>query len=98
MFVCTCNVKSYEYKGWTKHAFIYESNFKPLHQSKCCGALIDNRADALIFVLEDKEKETKEILRYALIELFGGLCYVEYVYKITPCYFIVIIYISLLKK
>ena len=36
--------------------FFY-SNFKPLHQSKCCGALIDNRSDAPICVLEDKEGE-----------------------------------------
>ena len=34
-----------------KHAFVYDSHFKPLHQSKCCWALIDNRADAHIFVL-----------------------------------------------
>ena len=47
--------------------------------------LIDNRADAPICVLEDKDRATKKKLRHALKEFFGGLCHVEYVYRITPC-------------
>ena len=41
----------------TKHMFVYDNHFKPLHQSKRCRALIDNRADAPIRILEDKERE-----------------------------------------
>ena len=54
VFICTCNVQSVEYDCWTKHAFVYDSHFKPLHKTKCCGVLIDNRADAPICVLEGK--------------------------------------------
>ena len=79
-FICTCNVKSNEYDFWTKHEFVYDSRFKPLHQTKCCGVLIDNRSNAPICVLKDKDIETKKILRYTLKEFFGGLCHVEYVY------------------
>ena len=32
VYICTCNVKSDEYKCLTKHAFFYDSHFKPLHQ------------------------------------------------------------------
>ena len=85
VFICTCNVQSDEYNYWTKHAFAYDSHFKPFHQLKCCGVLIDNRADAPICFLEDKDRVTKKNLIHALIELFGGLCHAEYVYKITPC-------------
>ena len=85
VYICICNVKSDEYECSTKYAFVYDSNFKPLHQSKCYGALIDNRSDAPIFVLEDKYREKNINLRYALREFFGGLCHLEYVYKITPC-------------
>ena len=67
-------VKSDEYNCWTKHDFIYDSHFKPLHQTKCCGVLIDNRADAPICVLEDKDRGKK--MRHALKEFFGGLCHV----------------------
>ena len=56
VYICIGNVKSDEYYCWTKHAFVYDSNFKPLHQSKGCGALIDNRSDAPICVLEDKDR------------------------------------------
>ena len=49
VFICTCNVKYDEYKCWTKHAFVYDSYFKLLHQSICFGAIIDNRADAFFF-------------------------------------------------
>ena len=68
-----------------KHAFFYESYFKPLHRLKCCGSLIDNRVDAPICVLEDKDIDTKKKFIHALMEFFGGLCHVEYVYRITPC-------------
>ena len=37
--------------------FDYDSHFKHLHQSKCCEALMDNRADTPICVLEDKDRE-----------------------------------------
>ena len=46
VYICTCNVQSVEYNCWTRHAFFYVSNCKPLHQTKCCGVFIDNRADA----------------------------------------------------
>ena len=73
VFICTCNVKSDEYNCWTKHTFVYDSHFKPLHQSKCGGVLIDNRAYEPICVLEDKYILKKKNLRHALIEVFGGL-------------------------
>ena len=79
VFICTCNVKSDEYKCWKKYAFVYDSHFKPLHESKFCGSLVDNRADAPIFVLEYKDNETKKLFRFSLIEFFAGLCHVGYV-------------------
>ena len=56
VFICTWNVKYDEYNCSTKHSFVYDSHFKPLHQTKFCGVLIDNKADAPIFVLEDKDR------------------------------------------
>ena len=85
VYIFTCSVRSDEYKYKTKHAFVFDNNFKPLHQSICCGSLIDNRADAHICVIDDKERETNINLRYALKDLFGGHCTAEYVYKIIPC-------------
>ena len=85
VFICTCNVKSYEYDCWTNHTFVYDIHFKPFHQTKCCGVLIYNSSYAPICVLEDKDRETKKNLRRALKEFFGGLCHVEYVYRITLC-------------
>ena len=85
VFICTCNVKSDEYNFWTKHAFVYDSHCKPLHQTKCCGVLIDNRADAPICVFEDKDRESKKHVDHSLKEFFGGKCHVENLYKITTC-------------
>ena len=56
-FIYTCNVQSVEYYCWKKHAFVNDSHFKPLHHTTCYWILIDNRADAPISVLEDKDKE-----------------------------------------
>ena len=53
-YIYKCAVKYDEYKCWTKHAFIFDRHFKPLHQSKWCGALVDNISDAPIRVLEGK--------------------------------------------
>ena len=83
-FICICNFKSDEYDCWKKNSFVYDSHFKPLHQTKCCGVLIYNIDDAPICVLEYKDIETKKNLRHALKEFFCGMCHVEYVYKITP--------------
>ena len=46
VYICICNVKSDKYKCWTKHAFVYDSHSKPLHQQKICGGLIANKANA----------------------------------------------------
>ena len=62
----------YEYTCNTKHAFVYDSHFKTLYQSKCYEAIIDNRADAPICVLEDNKIDTKLILRHALKYFFVG--------------------------
>ena len=56
VYIYTCNVQSVEYNCCTKHAFVYDSHLKPLHQTKCFGFLIDNRSDAPICVLEDKDR------------------------------------------
>ena len=85
VYICTCNVKNVKYDLWTKHAFVYDSHYKPLHKTEFCGVLIDNRADAPIFVLEDKDRESNKQLDHALKEFFGGKFHVENVYKITPC-------------
>ena len=63
VYICKCSVRPDEYKCKTKHAFVFDSHFKTLHQSKCCGFLIDNRDDAPICVLKDKEIETNLNLR-----------------------------------
>ena len=54
VYICKCSVKYDEYKCMTKHASIFDIHLKTLHQSKCCGAQIDNKADAPICVFEDK--------------------------------------------
>ena len=85
VYLCFCNVHNVKYGLWKRHAFVYDSHYKPLHWTDCCGVLIDNRADAPICVLEDKDIAKKKNLHHALKEFFGGKCHVEHVYKITPC-------------
>ena len=53
-------------KSVGKTCIFYDIHFKPLHQSKRCGAIIDNRDYAHICVLEDREINTKLNLRHAL--------------------------------
>ena len=66
VYICVCNVHNIEYDLWTKHAFIYNSHYKLLHKTECCGVLIDNRADAPISVLEDNDRASKRYLDSAL--------------------------------
>ena len=81
VYICTCNVQYVEYNCWTRHAFVYDIRCKPLHQTKCCGVLIDNRADAPICVLEDKDRESKKQLDHALKEFFGGKCHLSFFFS-----------------
>ena len=55
VYICSCSVSSEEYMCNTKHAFVYDSYLKPLHNPNCCGALIDNRTETPIFVLDDND-------------------------------------------
>ena len=57
----------------TNHAFVYDSNLKPLHQPKYYGDLIDNTAYATICVLDKNEGETKLNLKHGLNSFYGGL-------------------------
>ena len=43
----------------TKHDIVYDIDFKTLHLPKFCGHLIDNTADAPIYVLGDNDIETQ---------------------------------------
>ena len=84
-YICVCNAQNVKYNLWTNHAFVYDSHYKPLHKTECYWVLIDNRADATICVLEDKDRASKRDLDLALRQFFEGRCHVEHVYKITPC-------------
>ena len=68
-----------------KHAFVYDSHFKPYHQQIFFWDIIDNRTDAPIFVLNDNDKGNELNLKNALKIFFCLLCTVEYIHKITPC-------------
>ena len=70
---------------WTKHAFVYDSHYKHMNKADCCGVLIDNRADAPICVLENKDRDTMKRMKCVLRQFFEGICHVEHVYKTTPC-------------
>ena len=66
VYKCTCLVIRDEYMCNTRHAFVYDSHVKPLHQWKCCGDLIDNRSDEHFCVLEKKGIQKMLKLRHAL--------------------------------
>ena len=85
VYICVCNVHNVKYDLWTKHVFVYDSHYKPLHKTECCGVLIYNRADEPICVLEDNDRASKRDLDLSPRQLFEGRCHVEHVYKITPC-------------
>ena len=57
----------------TNHAFVYDSNLKPLHQPKYYGALIHNRVYAPICVLDENEGVTMLNLKPGLRSFYGGL-------------------------
>ena len=66
MYICSCSVRSDEYRCKTKHAFVYDNHFKHLQQSKNYGDLINNTGNAPIFVLEDNDRDTKLNLKHSL--------------------------------
>ena len=73
VYICSCSFRSDEYMCKTKHAFVYNSHFKQLHQSNYCGDLIDNISDAPNCVLEDKDRETNLNFRRSL-KIFSEEC------------------------
>ena len=54
VYVCICTVYSKNLKDHTQHSFVYDSYFSTKVKSECCGAIIDNRTYALIYVMSEK--------------------------------------------
>ena len=76
VYICPCSVRYKYYICKTKHALIYDSHFKHLHEPKGCGAIIDNRSDSPICVMGDNDIETNIYLKHALKFSFGEMCIV----------------------
>ena len=83
VYVCNYNVYSYVSKQCTQHAFVHDSHFSTKDNSKCCGAIIDNRTYAPIFVLEGKDRLNKDTLNNMLMKFFEGASIVKYAFKVT---------------
>ena len=66
VYISSCSVRSQQYMCKTRHAFIYASNFIPLHQSRCCEALIDNIVDVPICVLGALWRGLKVVIYFIL--------------------------------
>ena len=72
VYVFICSVYSNILKEFTQHAFVYDSYFSTKLNGACHGAIIDNRRYAPIFVLEEKDRETKNTLKNMLRSFFQG--------------------------
>ena len=83
VYVCICNVYSSVLKKVTQHAFVYDIHFSTKEKSGWCGAIIDNRSYAPIFVLEEKDRIRKAILKNMLRNLFEGNFTVEFSFKVN---------------
>ena len=56
VYVCICTIYTAILKQFTQHTSVYDSNFSIKDKSECCGAIIENRSYAPIYVLEGKKK------------------------------------------
>ena len=79
-FLVTKTEKIYK----TTHSFVYVSHFKQLVQPSFCGVLIDNINYAPIYGLDENSRDYKGDLKRALKIFFGGHCFLEVVYRVTP--------------
>ena len=83
VYVFICSVYSNILKEFTQHAFVYDSYFLTKLKSACHGTIIDNIRYAPIYVLEEKDKETKNTLKNMLMNFFQGRCIAKYAFKVT---------------
>ena len=67
----------------THHAFVYNSHFSTKYKSEFCGAIIDNRSYALIYVLEENDRKGKAALKNLLRKVFDGKLVVEFAFKVN---------------
>ena len=83
IYVYICTVYYYVLKEYTQHTFFYDSNFTTKEKSDWCGAIIDNRSYAPIYVQEEKYIKTKDAPKNMLRKFFDGNCIVEFLFKVT---------------
>ena len=83
VYVCKCTFCSYISKQFTQHAFVLDSHFSEKQKIACCGTIIDNISYELIYVLEEKYRESKHTLKNMIRSFLEGICIVKYALKVT---------------
>ena len=86
VYVLIYTVYSSVFREVTQHEFVYDSHFSKKDKSELCGAIIDNRSYAPIFVLEEKYRKIKGALENMLRNFFRGNSIVEFAFKVTANY------------
>ena len=83
VYVCICRVYFDVFQKYTSHEFVYHSHFSQLEKNECCGAMIDNRSYASIFLLEEIGRTCKTTKNNVFMIFFKGGCIVDYSFKVT---------------
>ena len=83
VYVCICKVYYSVLQSYKQHAFVYDNNFSQLEKSDLCGAIIDNRSYAPIYVPEEKDRKSNTALKNMLRKLFEVTFIVVYAFKVT---------------
>ena len=87
VYLCLCTAK---YIIWPnqpvteKHAFVYNSEYREEKNHWILGAIIDNRQNEPIFLIEEKDRESKEDSRKVFNDFFKADVTITNVFLVEP--------------
>ena len=84
VFFIAAEIPTYFYET-DNHCLIYDSGFRDETRPECVGALIDNRKDGAVRLLDASDRKSIKDSRYALSSFYGDKkVFFKQVYRMAP--------------
>jgi hypothetical protein len=88
IYICFAKVQDWVFEEYRTehHAFVYDSTYKSSEAPWCIGAIIDNRQEKPVRLIEHTDRESIENARNVLDTFFNAHSVVTSFYHVTKKY------------
>jgi len=84
VYICLCTVNDFINGEWHEesHAFVYNSHYRATENNNCIGAVIDNRSNAPVRLIDEEDRRDISKSRQLFDNFFNANTKIQHVYLI----------------